>query len=105
LTNFNQSSNIDEYVLLHELLFEFHSVEFHNDCIGEKKLDTILVYVNKYWNLRDQMHQDFMRFLNEEYAFLRAQMHQFVNDGDQAKGQMIVNKLAAIGDMLMRNKK
>ena len=106
LTNLRQSSeNIDDYVFLQGLLFEFHSAEFYDDCCGEKNIETIEAHAKRYWNLRDQMHQELMGFLNEAYAFLRVQMHQFVKEGDEAKGKMVVKRLTAISDLISRTSK
>ena len=106
LKNFNPASdNIEDYILLQGLLLEFHSTEFNDDCVGEKNIETIESHFKKYWNLRDQMQQDLMVFLNESYVYLREQMHQFVKEGDKEKGQMILNKLTAISDLIIKNKK
>ena len=106
LTNLKKSSdNIDDYVLLQGLLFEFHSAEFYDDCCGVKNMGTIESHAKKYWNLRDQMHQELMDFLSQEYAFLKEQMHQSVKEGDQAKGKMVVSRLAAIGDFIIKNRR
>lgn len=104
LKNFNPASdNIEDYILLQGLLLEFHATEFYDDCFGEKNIETIESHFKKYWNLRDQMQQELMGFLNESYVYLREQMHQFVKEGDKEKGQMILNKLTAISDLI--NKK
>ena len=106
LDNFKPSSeNLDHYVFLQELLLEFHSIAFYYESFGKKNMETIESHVRKYWNLRDQMQQDLMGFLNESYVYLREQMHQFVKEGDKEKGQMILNKLTAISDLIIKNKK
>ncbi|MCX6294214.1 MAG: hypothetical protein NT127_07970 [Sphingobacteriales bacterium] len=106
LKNFNPASdNIEDYILLQGLLLEFHSTEFNDDCVGEKSIETIESHFKKYWNLRDQMQQELIGFLNESYVYLRDQMHQFVKEGDKEKGQMILNKLTAISDLIIKNKK
>jgi hypothetical protein len=103
LKNFKPSSeNIDDYVFLQGLLLEFHSVEFYDDCIGETEMEIIESHIKQYWNLRDQMQQDLLGFLNESYVYLREQMHQFVKEGDKEKGKMILNKLTAISDLIVK---
>lgn len=97
--------NMDYYVLLQGLLFEFHSVEFYDDCMCEKTIDTIDSHVNKYWNIRNQMHQELMDFLKEEYVILREQMLLSIKEGDQEKGQMVLKRLKAISDLIISNNK
>jgi hypothetical protein len=96
------SENIDDYVFLQGLLLEFHAAEFSDDCFGEKNMEIIETHVKKYWNLRDQMQLELKDFLNDSYVYLREQMHQFVKDGDKEKGQMILNKLTAISDLIVK---
>jgi hypothetical protein len=106
LKNFKPTSeNIDDYVFLQGLLLEFQAAEFSGDCFGEKNLEIIESHINKYWNFRDQMQLELMNFLNESYVYLREQMHQFVKDGDKEKGQMILNKLTAISDLIVKHKR
>jgi hypothetical protein len=106
LKNFNPTSdNIEDYILLQGLLLEFHSTEFNDDCVGEKSIETIESHFKKYWNLRDQMQLELKDFLNESYVYLREQMHQFVREGDKEKGQMILNKLTAISDLIVKHKR
>lgn len=106
LKNFKPSSeNLDDYVFLQELMLEFHSLSFYDECFGQKNMEIIETHFKKYWNLRDQMQQDLMGFLNESYVYLREQMHQFVKEGDKEKGQMILNKLTTISDLIIKNKK
>ncbi len=106
LKNFNPASdNIEDYILLQGLLLEFHSTEFYDDCFGEKNIETIESHFKKYWNLRDQMQLELKDFLNESYVYLREQMHQFVREGDKEKGKMILNKLTAISDLIVKHKR
>jgi len=99
------SENIDDYVFLQGLMLEFHSIEFYDDCIGETEMEIIESHIKQYWNLRDQMQQDLLGFLNESYVYLREQMHQFVKEGDKEKGKMILNKLTAISDLIAKHKR
>jgi len=46
-----------------------------------------------------------MDFLNESYKYLRAQMHQFVKEGDEAKGKVVLKSLTAISDLVRKNGK
>ena len=106
MKNTNHSSdNIEDYVFLQGLLLEFHSAEFYDVCFGEKNMEVIESYIKKYWDLRNQMHQELMDFLNESYKYLRAQMHQFVKEGDEAKGKMVLKSLTAISDLVSKNNK
>jgi len=106
LKNFKPSSeNIDDYVFLQGLLLEFHSISFYDECFGVKNMEIIESHIKQYWNLRDQLQQDLLGFLNESYVYLREQMHQFVKDGDKEKGQMILNKLTAISDLIVKHKR
>jgi hypothetical protein len=103
LKNFKPSSeNLDDYVFLQGLLLEFHSISFYDECFGQKNMEIIETHVKKYWNLRDQMQLELKDFLNESYVYLREQMHQFVKEGDKEKGQMILNKLTAISDLIVK---
>jgi len=97
--------NIDDYVFLQGLMLEFHSIEFYDDCIGETEMEIIESHIKLYWNLRDQMQQDLLNFLNDSYDYLREQMHQFVKEGNKEKGQMILNKLTAISDLIVKHKR
>jgi hypothetical protein len=106
LKNFNPSSeNIDDYVFLQVLLLEFHSISFYDECFGVKNMEIIESHIKQYWNLRDQMQLDLKDFLNESYVYLREQMHQFVREGDKEKGKMILNKLTAISDLIVKHKR
>jgi hypothetical protein len=106
LKNFKPSSeNIDDYVFLQGLLLEFHSISFYDECFGQKNMEIIESHIKQYWNLRDQMQLELKDFLNESYVYLREQMHQFVKEGDKEKGQMILNKLTAISDLIVKHKR
>ena len=99
------SENIDDYVFLQGLLLEFHSISFYDECFGVKNMEIIESHLKQYWNLRDQMQLDLKDFLNESYVYLREQMHQFVREGDKEKGKMILNKLTAISDLILKHKR
>ena len=99
------SENIDDYVFLQGLLLEFHSISFYDECFGQKNMEIIESHIKQYWNLRDQMQLDLKGFLNESYVYLREQMHQFVKEGDKEKGEMILNKLAAINELIVKHKR
>lgn len=106
LKNFKTSSeNIDDYVFLQGLLLEFHSISFYDECFGVKNMEIIESHIKQYWNLRDQMQLELKDFLNESYVYLREQMHQFVREGDKEKGKMILNKLTAISDLIVKHKR
>jgi len=99
------SENIDDYVFLQGLLLEFHSISFYDECFGQKNMEIIESHIKQYWNLRDQMQLDLKDFLNESYVYLREQMHQFVREGNKEKGQMILSKLTAISDLIVKHKR
>lgn len=46
-----------------------------------------------------------MHFLNESYVYLREQMYQFIKEVEKEKGQLILNKLTVISDLIKKNTK
>ena len=94
--------NLNDYALLQSLLFEFHSIEFQKDCSNSESIEAIDNYMNRYWKIREQLQEDLMNFLSEEYQYLRGQMRQFNSEADNVNAQSALSRLKSISEIIQR---
>jgi hypothetical protein len=59
--------------------------------------------MNCYWRLREQMQEDLMKYLCDEYQYLREQMRQFNKETDLNKAQLALERLTSISDIIQRH--
>lgn len=97
-----EHGNLNDYALLQSLLFEFHSIDFKNDSSNSESIEAIDNFMNHYWKIREQMQEDLMNFLSEEYQYLRGQMRQFNSEADNENAQSALSRLKSISEIIQR---
>jgi hypothetical protein len=98
-----EHGSVGDYILLQGLLLEFHSIDFQYDCSGIHTTEAVENYMNCYWRLREQMQEDLMKYLCDEYQYLREQMRQFNKETDPNKAQLALERLTSISDIIQRH--
>lgn len=98
------SGNIYDYMKLHELLIEFHSFEFNNDCYYTKSIEAIDENVNKYRELKHQMHIQINTFIEAACMNIIEQIKDFKHEEDKSDIINAVDRLASIGQLLLRHR-
>ena len=102
-TSKGEEGTIADYVLCQDLLLEFHSIDFQYDCATTQSIEAIDNYMNCYWRIREQMQDDLMKFLCDEYHYLRIQMRKFNKDSDNIKVQWALSRLVSLSDIIQRH--
>jgi hypothetical protein len=100
----DEYGDITDYAEFQSLVFEFHPIDFLNDTKQAKSVEAIDNYIHNYWKIRDQMHDDLMKYLFEEYKYLREQIQIFKSDSDEVNAQKALQRLASISDLIHRHK-
>jgi hypothetical protein len=98
----SEHGNLNDYALVQSLLFEFHSIDFKNDNSNSEYIEAIDNYVNHYWKIREQLQEDLMNFLSEEYQHLKGQMLQFNSEADNENAQSTLSRLKSISEIIQR---
>ena len=98
-----EHGSIADFILLQALLLEFHSIDFLNDCSYTQSIEVIDNYMNCYWRIREQMQDDLMKFLCDEYQYLRVQIRNFNNESDTVNAQEAISRLTSISDIINRH--
>lgn len=101
-TSKGEQGSISDYVLCQELLLEIHPIDFQYDCSNIQPIEAIDNYMNCYWRIREQIQDDLMKFLCDEYDYLRIQMRKFNNDSDNIKAQWALSRLVSISEIIQR---
>ena len=91
---------MSDYALLQNLLLEFHSIDFQYDSSNSQFIEAIDEYMNCYWRIKEQMQEDLLNFLHEEYQYLRVQMRQFKSESDNDKALLALSRLTSISDLI-----
>jgi len=47
-----EHGDLNDYMILQSLLFEFHSIEFQGECEYSKSIEAIDNYVSSFWIIR-----------------------------------------------------
>ena len=98
-----EHGSIADFILLQALLLEFHSNDFLYDCSDTQSIEVIDNYMNCYWRIREQMQDDLMKFLCDEYQYLRVQIRNFTNKSDSVNAQVATSRLTSISDIINRH--
>ncbi len=95
-----EHGSVSDYALLQNLLLEFHSIDFQYDSSNSQTIEAIDEYMNCYWRIKQQMQEDLLNFLSEEYQYLRVQMRQFKSESDNDKALLALPRLASISELI-----
>ncbi len=98
------SGNMYDYMKLLELLIEFHSFEFNNDCYYVQSIEAIDEYANKYRELKLQLHIQLNTFIEAACMNISEQIKGFKHEEDKTDIINAVNRLASIGQLLLRHR-
>jgi hypothetical protein len=98
-----EQGSISDYLLCNELLLEFHPIEFQHDCSNIQSIEAIDNYMNCYWRIREQIQDDLMKFLCDEYQNIRIQLREFNSESDHIKAKWALSRLVSISDIIQRH--
>ena len=95
-----QENNLNEYLELNELLFEFHPSEFRNDSENSLNKSSMQACVNQYWQIRQDMYSDFKIFIETEYKSLMLKRGEFIKANNQEASDIALRTLYGMGEFL-----